>query len=569
MVVLKNKNITGSSLFVAMYTFFGVGLMAQNVFYCGYQPDNEGTELCDFMQLSAFTNNAEAERAVDMILRPLGLPRNFVLVSCPNINNALAITASDGLRYIVYDNDFINSIKGSSDWGAMSILAHELGHHLSGHTTFSAATLADQRFKEIQADEFAGFILYKLGASLVESQSAVLALPNVNGSDVYSTHPAKEKRLAAIEKGYKEALSLSKPSYVVTEPGPEAFLNNGSQAFIDGKYNDALLMFNEAIQANPLSALGFYYRGQTHKKLKNNASAIEDFGKAININTQFGQAYNYRGQTLFLMGEFQLAWSDMENAVRLIDKPDALIFYHRAMILERMKNHELALAEIDKALQLSNSSSFWLARGNINMHMAAYNQAIGDYTKAIDADQKFWIAYGSRALAYFNTHNYQACILDNRMVLAGNPQDPDAMLWISKAYLQLNSYEEALAELNKLIILKPDYGEAYFQRGVVHKNKVALDKAISDFNQALSFGYHNEWLYSSRAHAHYLSRNMQAALADYSKAIEIDPTNTAFYYGRAYVLQAIGELEKSCQDFGRACKLGNITACQESAMYCK
>ena len=89
-----------------------------------------------------------------------------------------------------------------TDWSAISIMAHEIGHHLQGHTIDGRG---GQPIKEIEADKFSGFVLHQLGASLEESVVAVKALGDEYAT---STHPAKPARIDAIRKGWLEAETL-------------------------------------------------------------------------------------------------------------------------------------------------------------------------------------------------------------------------------------------------------------------------------------------------------------------------------------------------------------------------
>lgn len=69
----------------------------------------------------------------------------------------------------------------------MSILAHEIGHHLLGHTISIGSSNPQD---ELEADKFSGFVLYKMGASLNDAVQAIQLL----GSDTDSkTHPSKQK----------------------------------------------------------------------------------------------------------------------------------------------------------------------------------------------------------------------------------------------------------------------------------------------------------------------------------------------------------------------------------------
>jgi len=79
------------------------------------------------------------------------------------------------------------------------MLAHELGHHLEGHTT-SYVKPGPQI--ELQADQFAGYVLCKMGATLKQAQLVMYYIADTQSS---ATHPARADRLVAIEKGWDEA----------------------------------------------------------------------------------------------------------------------------------------------------------------------------------------------------------------------------------------------------------------------------------------------------------------------------------------------------------------------------
>jgi hypothetical protein len=185
-------------------------------FFCNYGEGNRGAELCAKIQGRNFEPNEHAERAVDMIVKPLGLRRNFVLVSCPYIENAAAVTYEDGVRYIVYDNAFMESIDrgANTNWASVSILAHEIGHHLQGHTTrlvhhpLTKEERRQSRENELEADEFSGFAMFKLGRTLSEAQAAMKTLRDVTDEEL-SDHPKKWRRLEAIKRGYEDAMSQS------------------------------------------------------------------------------------------------------------------------------------------------------------------------------------------------------------------------------------------------------------------------------------------------------------------------------------------------------------------------
>lgn len=136
---------------------------------------------------------------INSILKFSGLASNFKVYGA-NINNAVA-TIIDNKRYILYDPNLLSyTDQRSGDyWSSMSILAHEIGHHLSGHTITNKGSNPQD---ELEADKYSGFVLYKLGATLHQATAAMQSLGSEHSS---TTHPAKTERLVAITEGWNEA----------------------------------------------------------------------------------------------------------------------------------------------------------------------------------------------------------------------------------------------------------------------------------------------------------------------------------------------------------------------------
>jgi 23S rRNA A1618 N6-methylase RlmF len=136
------------------------------------------------------------------ILSATGLQSNFELKEAKVLNIEASI--SHRKRYILYNPAFVESLNdlAKNKWAVMALLAHEVGHHLNGHTIRKGGSTPEL---ELEADEFAGFILQKLGATLQQSQNVMNLVAKAKDS---STHPSKSSRLLAIEKGWNRASAL-------------------------------------------------------------------------------------------------------------------------------------------------------------------------------------------------------------------------------------------------------------------------------------------------------------------------------------------------------------------------
>ena len=151
---------------------------------------------------------SSGKQVVAEIMKYTGLPANFVVVEGQVPNAAAVIMAGPDKvprHVIAYNPSFMGDViraTKANNWAPVSIMAHEIGHHLSGHTIVPGGS---QPPIELESDKFSGFVLYKMGAPLADAQRAIATLiPEADGE----THPGRRKRLAAIANGWTEACEL-------------------------------------------------------------------------------------------------------------------------------------------------------------------------------------------------------------------------------------------------------------------------------------------------------------------------------------------------------------------------
>ena len=146
------------------------------------------------------------QQVVAEIMKYTGLPQNFDVLPHPQVPNAAAVilVGDDKLphRVIAYNEKFMADVQkatANNNWAPISIMAHEVGHHLSGHTIQPGGS---QPPTELEADKFSGYVLYKMGALLADAQKAMNTLvPEADGP----THPGRGKRVNAIAEGWEQA----------------------------------------------------------------------------------------------------------------------------------------------------------------------------------------------------------------------------------------------------------------------------------------------------------------------------------------------------------------------------
>ncbi len=139
------------------------------------------------------------EKMLSEVMSVTGLQANIELKEADVLN--IEASLSHRKRYILYNAGFIDRINEltKDKWAVLTLLAHEIGHHLNGHTIRKTGSTPQL---ELEADQFAGFVLYKLGASLEQAQEVMRYIAKTEAS---KTHPARSSRLQAIATGWNKA----------------------------------------------------------------------------------------------------------------------------------------------------------------------------------------------------------------------------------------------------------------------------------------------------------------------------------------------------------------------------
>ncbi len=179
-------------------TFFAVFITVAQLSFARPHQAGEKARATRFKD-SIFSVIPSPQQMLLDILSVTGLHDDFELkeADVPNIQASIVHKK----RYILYNPAYItwlNKLTGDK-WAVMALLAHEVGHHLNGHTMHKGGSSPPV---ELEADEFAGFILHQLGATLEESQKVMKYIAGLKASE---THPGRMARMLAIQNGWDRA----------------------------------------------------------------------------------------------------------------------------------------------------------------------------------------------------------------------------------------------------------------------------------------------------------------------------------------------------------------------------
>jgi tetratricopeptide (TPR) repeat protein len=132
----------------------------------------------------------------------------------------------------------------------------------------------------------------------------------------------------------------------------------------------------------------------------------------------------------------------------------------------------------------------------------------------IFAENSFRINYSNKNMKF--SHTVLLILMSFILCNCGEKADVEAYQFFIKANQKLKEkeYDQAIRLFGEAIDKKKDYSDAFNNRGIAYQKKQILDKALSDFNDAIKFDPKFWEAYYNRAETNFLVGNGKEALPD-------------------------------------------------------
>jgi tetratricopeptide (TPR) repeat protein len=154
----------------------------------------------------------------------------------------------------------------------------------------------------------------------------------------------------------------------------------------------------------------WYVRGNNLCELGRYDDALIAFEKALEARPDFYAAWANRAYVLDRMGRYREAIAAIDRALRL--KPDyGGLWYNRGTILGKMQRHADAIAAFNRALRLKpNFVEAWNNRGTSLGKLQRYDEAIAAFDRALQLDPDFAGPHYGKACCYAAQNNQELAI---------------------------------------------------------------------------------------------------------------------------------------------------------------
>lgn len=231
-------------------------------------------------------------------------------------------------------------------------------------------------------------------------------------------------------------------------------------------------------------------------KLKKPAEAINDFEKAIELDSENPKIYNGLGMAYHLLGDRDEA---LDNMNRALDKE-------------------------------STSIEFLMDRATIYLDMRLHSEAYADLDTALTICPDDPLLFYKRGIVLFASMSYDDCIEDLHRSIECNPDEsyePDIYYHIGIAWARKDEFEMSIPPLSKCISMKPNKAVYYHERAKSFQMIGEHQMALNDFNVVIENQPKNAHAHFRRAYSYKCLKMYNEAAEDMFSARQLAPDDSS------------------------------------------
>lgn len=244
---------------------------------------------------------------------------------------------------------------------------------------------------------------------------------------------------------------------------------------------------NVKIDPEPMFFLSYYMK---EDKLRDNTNYIKE---VTDLNTSRLLPFTLvlsNATTRLFEDQIKKHFNSIEyyNGLLATSKARSVDYFARAMDFMMVRNSEQAIADFSKAIESSPDFALaYLGRSYakyLQLQIEQQNEAGNDASAPTGKPNA-----GSSMLMEKKTNHVMGEIVDDlNKVIELSPRNVYAMFNKGNAYMIMKNYTSAISCYTDAIETKPDFGEAYYNRGLMYLKLGNKEKGVADLSKAGELG---------------------------------------------------------------------------------
>lgn len=218
-----------------------------------------------------------------------------------------------------------------------------------------------------------------------------------------------------------------------------------------GLLDEAIKEFVKAVNLDSNYYQAYNAMGVATLQLGNRSDAQELFNTALKINPQFATAYDNLGNLALINGDLTVAEDNFMKSLKY-NSHNPTTMYHLGQVAVRQKDYNKALTWLNHSLHINpNSAPALTLQGECYLVQGNQAAAINSFKKAVTVKPENSRAYINLANVYQKRSDAEFAMEQLKTVLAINPRYTDAIMRVADLSLETRKYEQALDYYSKLV----------------------------------------------------------------------------------------------------------------------
>lgn len=249
-----------------------------------------------------------------------------------------------------------------------------------------------------------------------------------------------------------------------------ADLSNSAEInFQQGNITLAIQQWSKEIRDKNNIETALYNRSQAYILLDQHEFAIKDLDTLIEIqkgNTP-AAVYIVKGVTLAKLNQPEEAIKNFNQAERI--QPSELVYNNRALVYQQLGKFDKAVKDLEKSIALKPTPLHRLNLTNVRLQMGDFSRVVNETNAVLEQEPKFFPAYITRGIAYYNLGMYEAAIRDFVISLKIRSDQPQAYYYAGLSFNKLKHNKEAVENLLRAADLYLQERQPQFYHQILEK----------------------------------------------------------------------------------------------------
>ena len=277
---------------------------------------------------------------------------------------------------------------------------------------------------------------------------------------------------------------------------PETFISQAENLAVQGKYSQALLEYQKAIQSDPKNPAYYLAIARLNIFSGDYAQAVTNASNALLLGNTSSQAEALKGFALAFNGFFLEGESSLKRAIELDGGNPFAYAYLSILYAQQIINGQGAIGNLDKAIEASHKAvaiapnaleTHW-ARGVVLEVTANYQEAIVEYEAATAQNNNIAELHMALGRNFRSLLKYDRAVEEFTRANALNPSDPNPVLNISRIYSEIGEFGKAVKYAEQAVANAPTDPFVYGNLGSMYWKNHQYDKALFAFHLAVQGG---------------------------------------------------------------------------------